>query len=62
MIPRPIWTRATRLSHKGYKTTQNAEQKHQMMPMTTQAVSPGAPKMVLAKNSGSGIRMSIITV
>jgi hypothetical protein len=53
---------ATRLSHNGYRTTVNAEQKHQIIPMTTHAVSPCTPKMVLAKKSGSGIKISMITV
>jgi hypothetical protein len=58
MTPREIWKRAARLSHNGYNTTVIAEQKHQIIPMTTHAVSPPTPKMVLAKKSGSGTRMS----
>jgi hypothetical protein len=33
-----------------------------MIPMTTHAVSPPTPKMVLAKKSGSGIKISKMTV
>ena len=33
------------------------EQKHQVMPTTTQAVSPPTEKTVLAKKRGRGIRM-----
>ena len=62
ITPREIWIRAARLSYNGYNTTVIAEQKHQMIPMTTHAVSPRTPKMVLAKKSGSGIKMSMITV
>lgn len=62
MTPREIWERAPRLSYNGYSTTVIAEQKHQMIPMTTHAVSPRTPKMVLAKKSGPGIKMSMIRV
>jgi hypothetical protein len=43
MTPREIWEMARRLSYNGYNTTVIAEQKHQMIPMTTHAVSPRTP-------------------
>ncbi len=62
MTPLPITDKASLLSYSGYRTTEIAEQNAQIIPMTTQAVSPPTPYTVCAKNNGSGMIINMTRV
>lgn len=61
-IPLIINTRAALLSHRGYRTTANAEQNAQRIPITTQTEKPVTLYTVDAPNRGRGMRIMNTTV